>query len=522
MLNDKNAQLLGGNMSGRTAQELGREFNVSRQLRPDIKRPVWHNSLRLPAGERLAPEQWCEIADSYMTRMGFSDAHQRVYVMHDDPQGQHLHIAASRVALDGQVYLGRNENLLSTRHIQALERDFGLTVTPGPTLEKGRIRAPEIRRPTAGEVGRYERTGEAPARYQLAGLIDQALQDRPTATQFVERLQLAGVEVKPNLNKSGLSGFGFAINGVAFKGSQLGDKYKAKALISRGLSYEQDRDYAQLKRITASIGNDQSGRGNTADNGGSGAGPIRGTSTPGAFDSIERVGEVVRSGDSTNVDRRTRHPRETNRDHWRGENHNRGYSEASTDAEKEGATIQYAKTNRRPGEQNKRSGNAANNQHMHSRRQRAGAPNTALESSLKREEEATTRAADRMLSLMATAIRKAMRAGAPGELIFGLIQLSRRFLEEAKTPRHEPVQERQHQVDQQTAPEALQGPQEAPRQVLEGLALDHALQGLEQAPSRLQAHRQALAERERAEIEAAQRKEREREAGGLEGPELSR
>lgn len=126
-----------------------------------------------------------------------------------------------------------------------------------------------------------------------------------------------------------------------------------------------------------------------------------------------------------------------------------------------------------------------------------------------------------MLSLMATAIRKALRGGAPGELIFGLIQLSRRFLEEAKTPRREPVQERQHQVGQHTAPEALQVTHESPRQVLEGLALDQALQGLEQAPSRLQAHRQALAERERAEIEAAQRKQREREVGGLEGPELS-
>ncbi|HCF3656519.1 relaxase/mobilization nuclease domain-containing protein [Pseudomonas aeruginosa] len=521
MLNDKNAQLLGGNMSGRTAEELGREFNVSRQLRPDIKRPVWHNSLRLPSGERLAPEQWCQVADEYMRRMGFSEAHQRVYVMHDDPQGQHVHIAASRVALDGQVYLGRNENLLSTRHIQALEHDFGLTVTPGPTLENGRIRAPDIRRPTAGEVGRYERTGESPARYQLAGLIDQALQDRPTAVQFVERLQLAGVEVRPNINKAGLSGFSFSINGVAFKGSQLGDKYKAKALISRGLNYEQDRDYEWLKRLAASIGNCQSSRGNAADNAGPGDDTIRGTSAPGASDSCERVGEAVLHGNTTNTNRRDSDAGEVDRSHWRGESINRSHSETSGGTEAERNAIQLAETSRRPGGQNKGPGNASNHQHMHSSRKRAGAPNTALEASLKCQEAATTRAADRMLSLMATAIRKALRGGAPGELTYGLIQFSRQFLEQAKTPRREPVQERQPQVDQQPAPEALQGPQEAPRQVLEGLALDHALQGLEQAPSRIEQHRQALAERERAEIKAAQRKQREREAGVLEGPELS-
>jgi hypothetical protein len=45
----KQAELVGGNMAGQEPHDLAREFSVTRQLRPDITRPVWHCSLDLPA-----------------------------------------------------------------------------------------------------------------------------------------------------------------------------------------------------------------------------------------------------------------------------------------------------------------------------------------------------------------------------------------------------------------------------------------------------------------------------------------
>lgn len=121
--------VIGGNMLGDTAHELIAEFDGTRQLRPDVQKPVWHNSLRLPDGESLTAEQWSSIADDYMRRMGFSDTHLRCYVLHDD-DGQHIHIIASRIDLNGgKLYLGRNENLISTQIISKLEVAHGLTVT---------------------------------------------------------------------------------------------------------------------------------------------------------------------------------------------------------------------------------------------------------------------------------------------------------------------------------------------------------------------------------------------------------
>lgn len=75
--------IIGGNMMGSAVEELIAEFNTTKQLRKDIDKSVWHNSLRLPKNETLTDNQWSKIADDYMKRIGFSETHLRCYVMHD-------------------------------------------------------------------------------------------------------------------------------------------------------------------------------------------------------------------------------------------------------------------------------------------------------------------------------------------------------------------------------------------------------------------------------------------------------
>lgn len=58
--------VIGGNMTGSTAAELISEFEGTRLLRPDVAKPVWHNSLRLPKGECLSTRQWAAFADDYI------------------------------------------------------------------------------------------------------------------------------------------------------------------------------------------------------------------------------------------------------------------------------------------------------------------------------------------------------------------------------------------------------------------------------------------------------------------------
>lgn len=287
LLEDERGSVFGGNMSSNSVRDLAREMGAVRALRPDIKRPVWHNSLRLPAGERIDTERWRVIADDYMTRMGFADDHPRAYIMHDDDDGQHIHIVANRISLSGKVYLGQHENLASTRHIAALEREYELQITKGTEVSNERAGMKK------GEIEMGIKTGEAPPRLRLQELIDKAAEDRPGAREFVERLEAAGVTVTPNVASTGrLNGFAFELDGIAFKGSQLGPAYSWTKQLKDRVSYEQDRDFEPLSaRAVAARAADRreradaaadsghaAGRGGGRDSGGAGA---AGSATPG-------------------------------------------------------------------------------------------------------------------------------------------------------------------------------------------------------------------------------------------------
>lgn len=157
--------VIGGNMLGDSALELISEFDCTKQLRPDVQKAVWHNSLRLPDGESLTAEQWSSIADDYMRRMGFSDTHLRCYVLHND-KGQHIHIIASRIDIaDGKLYLGRNKNLISTRIISELEIAHDLTVTK--TAHSITPKQPKRKRISRNEQMLSARTGVPPPKEAL-------------------------------------------------------------------------------------------------------------------------------------------------------------------------------------------------------------------------------------------------------------------------------------------------------------------------------------------------------------------
>ncbi|GJK14000.1 hypothetical protein TUM16664_17730 [Enterobacter cloacae] len=215
--------IIGGNMTGSTAAELISEFEGTRLLRPGVAKPVWHNSLRLQKGETLSVRQWAAFADDYMTRMGFTETHLRCYIMHDDSDGQHIHIIANRINMvGGKLYLGKNENLISTRIISELEKVHKLTQTTSAISSHSQ----EKRKPSRNELMMAERTTTPCPRFTLQSLIDNALTGRPDLLTFIAMLEKVDVSCKPNIASTGkMNGFSFQYQGIAFKASQLGKKY---------------------------------------------------------------------------------------------------------------------------------------------------------------------------------------------------------------------------------------------------------------------------------------------------------
>lgn len=244
--------VIGWNMLGASATELISEFSASASLRTDILKPVWHNSLRLPQGDSLTEEQWATFADDYMTCMGFSDTHLRCYVLHDDEAGQHIHIIASRVDLvGGKLYLGRNENLASTRIIQELELAYDLTRTKGPSSHVP-YPASKRKKLSRNEQQKEKREGQPTPKTFLQNTIDELLTSAINILGFVEALTENGITTIPNISSTGrMNGFSFEYSGIAFKASQLGKSY-SWANLQEKLRYEPERDNPLLFALKAS------------------------------------------------------------------------------------------------------------------------------------------------------------------------------------------------------------------------------------------------------------------------------
>ncbi|HBA3767092.1 TPA: relaxase/mobilization nuclease domain-containing protein [Escherichia coli] len=246
--------VIGGNMDGSNAGELIAEFNATKALRPDLAKPVWHNSLRLPKNEALTDAQWSEIADDYMSRMGFSETHLRCYVLHDDAAGQHIHIIASRIELSsGKLYLGKNENLISTHIIQDLEQDYQLTRTKGPKASPAASSPTPKLKKSRNEMMIEKRTGELCPKGFIQNALNELLDTRQSITDFVQQLVAQNIRPIPNIASTGrMNGFSFEYNGIAFKASQLGKGYSWSALQSR-IDYQQERDNAFLFKLKSSV-----------------------------------------------------------------------------------------------------------------------------------------------------------------------------------------------------------------------------------------------------------------------------
>lgn len=254
---DKRPELVGGTMTATDAQGLSQEFAVVRQLRPDIEKPVWHCSLSAPPGERLTAAQWDAVATDFMSMMGYeSEAALWVAARHQDTDHDHIHIVASRVGLDSSVWHGQFEARRAIEATQRLEVWHGLTLTAGLGDAKA-----ERKRLTNKEINMAIRTGDEPPRQKLQRLVAAAAGGLPSVVEFAERLEVAGVSVVASVASTGrLSGFSFAVDGVAFKGSKLGDGFSWSGLQRRGVTYEQSRDGAGLERFRGAVAGSRSGQ----------------------------------------------------------------------------------------------------------------------------------------------------------------------------------------------------------------------------------------------------------------------
>jgi hypothetical protein len=228
-------RVIGGNMSGQTKEELTKEFETISRQRPDIEKPVHHASLTAHGEDEISVDKWREIATEYVEKMGFGDAPYLV-VQHRDGKADHIHILTSRVDVKGKVISDWQCKQRGEEVIREIEKKHGL-------VQEKSSHEVERAAPTRGELERFRRTGELSAKMALQSHVDLALKDSPTATEFIERLNISGVEVIPYVQKSGrMTGVSFRKGKQLMKGSDLGRGFSWPALQQRGLDYQPERD----------------------------------------------------------------------------------------------------------------------------------------------------------------------------------------------------------------------------------------------------------------------------------------
>ena len=224
------ASIIGGNMAGLDPRQLSAEFAISRQLKPKIKSPVFHASLRLPKGEHLTDDQWQQVGASYMKDMGFGVDHQYVIVKHDASAGEHIHMVASSISLSGKVNPLKDSYKMANKATAKIEKKFGLTVAvpplppAGSALEKAASLQPL--RATRDQIAMEDRTGSKDTGVRLSAVVAKVAKEcRGDTKVFIEALKARGIDAMPNIAETGkLSGFSFQANGQTFKGGDINFK----------------------------------------------------------------------------------------------------------------------------------------------------------------------------------------------------------------------------------------------------------------------------------------------------------
>ena len=252
----EDAKLIGGNMSGRNARELAREFKLSRQLNSDADRVVYHVSLSAAKGDKLDDEKWSEIGDRYMKEMGF-DANQFVIFRHHNTDDDHIHIAASRIRIDtGLVVHDSWDYVRSEKVLRQIEHDYELVQVQGSREKLNRT-------PSTGQIRRIRREQEEFSQGQrdsppqriikesVQQTIDRAGVDNPQMPTLIMRLQQAGISVRTGFTRNGKSkGISYEKDGQAFSGTQLGAAYTFPGLQKHlGVDYQTERDDEPINEL---------------------------------------------------------------------------------------------------------------------------------------------------------------------------------------------------------------------------------------------------------------------------------
>jgi hypothetical protein len=221
ILEKEQAQLICTNLAGETPQQFYKQLSATRQLNPRVISPVSHISISFPPHEKPDLEQLQQIVEGTMTGMGFE---KNLYfaASHNDSLSFHLHIAASRINIDGECVSDWYDKQRLEKVLRNLEPQFNLTPvtcswevdrTAPSTGQKRRM----LREQQEFELGLRDEPASQSAVQKIQDAIAATIEPGIPLAQLIEKLKLAGVETSLKVNDEGIiQGISYSTDGVAF------------------------------------------------------------------------------------------------------------------------------------------------------------------------------------------------------------------------------------------------------------------------------------------------------------------
>ncbi|WP_009630911.1 relaxase/mobilization nuclease domain-containing protein [Synechocystis sp. PCC 7509] len=244
-LDKEDSVILGTNMYGQSIRELTAEFMTIRDLNPSIKQPVLHASLSLLPGESLSDEQFREVCETWMEKMGFDlTKNQYLIVRHKDTEHEHAHLAINRIdMLTTKVVIDSFERYRSQEIIRQLEQNYDLEQV-APSWQTFKNSEHEIE-PNLQRASRKGLTHE----------IEIAAIDNPTMPEFFHRLVERQIRSEVGFTRNGKpKGITYKVaDGEKVAGNALGKAYSFPGLQKYlKVTYDPTRDNQKLAEFVQS------------------------------------------------------------------------------------------------------------------------------------------------------------------------------------------------------------------------------------------------------------------------------
>ncbi|MCC5634037.1 relaxase/mobilization nuclease domain-containing protein [Nostoc sphaeroides CHAB 2801] len=292
VLEKEKAKIIGGNMYGKSTNELVEQFTLSAHLNPQLKDPCYHLMVSVPKTDgALIDEQLAKMSERHfatvivLSRLKGDEAQVKqpdkriaetklkelvdefieselpaydfFIARHSDKDHDHTHIVASRVNnLDGKSIRTWNNYAHSEHSARLLEREFQLTQIQSSWESKQKAM-------TRNQLERVESLG-LPGEEIMRRAIEQVAGNKLIMPQLIERLWREH-QVKAIVSYYGHGGvrgikFGIDVGSVNEDGSprllwkQGGNLNKYKCSFTKlqselGINYDPKRDDSEIKRL---------------------------------------------------------------------------------------------------------------------------------------------------------------------------------------------------------------------------------------------------------------------------------